>query len=196
MSTIEKRIELDIIDFEKLKRLIEEKCHPEPNTGCLLWPGARHQFGYGSIRYKKKTYSAHRIIYQAHFGKIKSNDVVRHKCDVPQCCNIEHLLIGTQADNMKDVSIRNRARNQYSGAVYCKNSHLFSLITKGGIRKKICRICNNETQKKRRANNKRPLTEKEKVSRKIYREKNKEKMKEYFKEYYLKRKMEKENGDY
>lgn len=34
--------------------------------------------------------------------------VIRHKCDHPYCCNIEHLEIGTQLDNVRDMIKRGR----------------------------------------------------------------------------------------
>lgn len=35
---------------------------------------------------------------------------IRHKCDNPSCCNIEHLEIGTAKDNARDKVKRNRSR--------------------------------------------------------------------------------------
>ena len=37
------------------------------------------------------------------FGEIPKGMVIRHKCDNPNCCNIEHLEIGTQKDNIEDM---------------------------------------------------------------------------------------------
>jgi len=34
--------------------------------------------------------------------------VIRHKCDNPSCCNIDHLELGTIQDNVNDMMIRNR----------------------------------------------------------------------------------------
>lgn len=37
--------------------------------------------------------------------------VIRHTCDNPRCINPKHLLIGTQADNIRDMDTRGRRRN-------------------------------------------------------------------------------------
>lgn len=50
----------------------------------------------------------HRIVYEECFGVIPPGMKVRHGCDNPACINPEHLNIGTQADNMRDASVRGR----------------------------------------------------------------------------------------
>ena len=50
----------------------------------------------------------HRYIYEECFGIIPDGLMVRHKCDNPACINPEHLLLGTGADNSKDMINRNR----------------------------------------------------------------------------------------
>jgi hypothetical protein len=37
--------------------------------------------------------------------------LVRHTCDVPACCNPDHLLLGTTADNVADKVARGRAQH-------------------------------------------------------------------------------------
>ena len=60
----------------------------------------------------------HRIAYTLSKGPIPHGLVVRHSCDVPRCCNPDHLLIGTLLDNNQDKVDRNRqARGEGAGTV-------------------------------------------------------------------------------
>lgn len=52
--------------------------------------------------------SMHRLVYEECFGEIPLGLVVRHKCDVKNCINPEHLELGTQSDNVMDTVKRNR----------------------------------------------------------------------------------------
>lgn len=64
--------------------------------------------GYTRIRYNGKHERLFRILYMKQYGEIQNGMVIRHKCDNPWCCNIEHLEIGTRKDNVKDMIERNR----------------------------------------------------------------------------------------
>lgn len=81
-----------------IKRTIRDE-----QSGCLIWTGHKHTFGYGLIFRNNKTEYVHRVIIDAPSGL-----VVRHACDNPACINPEHLSLGTQADNIADAVKRNR----------------------------------------------------------------------------------------
>lgn len=49
-----------------------------------------------------------RWIWEQNYGEIKNGLMVRHKCDNPRCINVEHLLLGTQTDNVADREERGR----------------------------------------------------------------------------------------
>jgi len=51
---------------------------------------------------------AHRIAYELSKGPVPKELIVRHTCDNPPCCNPNHLIPGTDADNAKDKSERGR----------------------------------------------------------------------------------------
>jgi hypothetical protein len=68
--------------------------------------------GYGRVNVGGVIRLAHRVAYCKHHG-LHLEDiegmVVRHKCDNPPCVNPEHLELGTQAQNLADMSERGRA---------------------------------------------------------------------------------------
>ncbi|MFA8669446.1 HNH endonuclease [Escherichia coli] len=77
-------------------------------TPCIIWYGARSSAGYGQVRIKGKTVYVHRLAYQEVHGEIPKGLVIRHKCDNPSCYNVDHLILGTQRQNMQDCSVRGR----------------------------------------------------------------------------------------
>ena len=83
--------------------------HPDLGTKCLLWTGYRESCGYGMIGIRhKKIIKTHRLAWLLRFGSIPEGVEVCHKCDVPECVNVEHLFIGSHADNMKDGTSKSR----------------------------------------------------------------------------------------
>lgn len=82
---------------------------PEPNSGCLLWLGVVHPTGgHGWLRYAGRAQPAHRFSWENSFGPIPAGLKVCHRCDVPSCINPLHLFLGTQADNMRDMTRKGR----------------------------------------------------------------------------------------
>ncbi len=79
---------------------------------AVCWPfigtlGGRDGRGYLRLNGKKQL--AHRIVYALHYGEIPDKMVIRHKCDVPNCCNHTHLELGTRAQNEQDKFERDRS---------------------------------------------------------------------------------------
>lgn len=60
----------------------------------------------GYPRIHKKLVFRH--VYEQMYGEIPKESVVRHTCDNKLCINPEHLILGTQLDNIKDMIERNR----------------------------------------------------------------------------------------
>lgn len=67
---------------------------------------------YGQIRYQGKIWIASRLSWVHHRGPIPEGLCVLHKCDNPKCINPEHLYLGTNKDNTKDILDRGRRQDQ------------------------------------------------------------------------------------
>jgi len=78
------------------------------STGCWEWKGSQATGGYVQMKINKKCVLVHRLSYELHKGEITEGLQINHTCDVKHCVNPEHLYEGTQSDNMKDRSRRNR----------------------------------------------------------------------------------------
>lgn len=77
----------------------------ENEKGCKIWSG-KVAWGYGvaSVKNSVGYVWVHRASLSRKLGRdIKPNHFACHTCDVPLCCNPDHLWEGTQADNMRDM---------------------------------------------------------------------------------------------
>lgn len=82
----------------------------DPSTGCWIWPLSPSQ-ECGKVRYSGKKVTAYRYSYMRAKGAIPDGLVVRHTCDNRRCVNPEHLVLGTQAENIRDMVSRGRQRS-------------------------------------------------------------------------------------
>lgn len=82
---------------------------------CLVWMGHRDAAGYGQLGITRKGerfrgVRAHRVVWEHHNGPVPDGLFVLHSCDNPPCVLIEHLHLGTHADNMREMTERGRAK--------------------------------------------------------------------------------------
>lgn len=79
---------------------------------CWIWTGQIGHYGYGVMGLwdgkKLKQIRTHRLSYELHRGKIPDGLCVLHRCDNPACVNPDHLFLGTQTDNLKDMRQKGR----------------------------------------------------------------------------------------
>ncbi len=75
--------------------------------GCILWPTqakdlrSRIKVGHGELE-------RHTAAYLLAGKTLTAGSLIRHTCDVPNCINPDHLIEGTQKQNMADAIERGR----------------------------------------------------------------------------------------
>jgi len=78
-------------------------------NGCHICTShAANTHGYPKLSVNNRSHNMHRVLYEEAFGPIPEGMVVRHRCDVRMCINLDHLVIGTWADNNADQAERGR----------------------------------------------------------------------------------------
>lgn len=97
--------------MSSLHSFIEKIRQSDEEDGCWLWQGATGSDGYGRVRRRGVTHSAHRFAYGLFKGPIPEGLCVMHRCDVPLCVNPTHLVLGAKADNSRDMLRKGRDRN-------------------------------------------------------------------------------------
>ena len=146
----------------------QERLIPEPNSGCWLWEGAIDGSGYGIIGRKGTTLKVHRLAWEAANGQIIPEGMrICHRCDVPACCNPNHLFLGTQQDNVTDMINKGRFKGGSSLnalKTHCPYGHAYTpenTMTYNGMRS--CRQCNRERATPSLYPNRRKLSPSEKA---------------------------------
>lgn len=80
-------------------------------NGCIEWQAAKKD-GYGVFnRDGKHTILAHRMSWILEYGDLPKGSVLRHTCDNRPCVNVQHLMIGTHADNVADKISKGRGND-------------------------------------------------------------------------------------
>lgn len=101
---------------------------------CLEWTGCLNSDGYpraalnGNLNTK-----VHRVVKQLTTKENIEGKVVRHTCDNPKCINPDHLLLGSNLDNIRDRVERGRTFKRITKE---KISEIHRLISEGRLNKK------------------------------------------------------------
>jgi len=83
---------------------------------CWIWAASKRSKGYGAFVWTDPggrivQGRAHRFAWQLARGPIPEDMCVLHHCDVPACVRVDHLYLGTRADNNADMIAKGRKRN-------------------------------------------------------------------------------------
>jgi DNA-binding CsgD family transcriptional regulator len=117
------------------------KVEKQGPAGCWLWTGWRMKGGYGDFRARidgvDRHVSAHRWAWFEVNGEIPAGMVICHHCDNPACVNPDHLFLGTQQDNVRDMVAKGR-QNRLRGG-----EHATSKLTPEDV-EELRRLVNGE----------------------------------------------------
>lgn len=114
---------------------------PEPMSGCWLWTGPVDDFGYGRFREEapsKKKVRAHVLSCRFHGKLLPPGFVWRHTCDLPACVNPDHLIPGSDGDNVADMDARGRrALGERAPCVKLTESEVIEIFHAPGSQREI-----------------------------------------------------------
>lgn len=77
-------------------------------SGCREWTGVLSTNGYGRLHFHRKRYYAHRLAWKLTYGSLPTEGLILHRCDNRKCCNVDHLYVGDQRQNLRDCYERGR----------------------------------------------------------------------------------------
>lgn len=131
-----------------------EKVDIRSEGECWPWKASYKGPGYGVFYDGERLVGANRFALALKLGRpLLPQERSRHTCDWPPCCNPNHLIVGTQKDNMRDKSERGRHHSQKK--TRCPNNHPYDSVhhRKDGRRVRVCLTCKRESyhRKKREA---------------------------------------------
>lgn len=108
---------------------------------CWVWTKGKHRQGYGQMWVNKKCWLTHRLSYLLTHGTLSSSEKVLHRCDNPPCVRPDHLFVGTQKDNVDDMT--SKGRHGHANKTHCPRGHEYTVENtyRYPNGKRACRVC-------------------------------------------------------
>ena len=102
---------------------------------CWLWTAAvsnpklldqiDESRAYGIFWNGKRLVGAHRFVYELTRRPLQQGEIVMHLCDRPRCVNPDHLMVGSQPQNIRQAVVKGR----FKGNPFCGSSRHGSKLT-------------------------------------------------------------------
>lgn len=107
----------ELKDIDNHKKPIVVEVNENGCWNCISH--SQHPDGYVYVHSDGDKIKLHKRVLEMKIGrklKVDCDELTRHTCDNPQCCNPDHLIIGTHQENYDDMVARGRGYWQnYTG---------------------------------------------------------------------------------
>lgn len=113
---------------------------------CWEWQGGKTGVkgkavsGYGAFWTNGRQRPAHEVAYFLTKGIIPIGKQIRHTCDNPGCVNPDHLILGTQSDNILDAVKRNRRNDPLNEQAVKVIRWMLKHCPKRGLQSKLAKL--------------------------------------------------------
>lgn len=119
------------------------------SDGCWEWTARVSPEGYGEF-WDDRNVRAHRFSWSLVNGPIPDGLMVCHRCDNPRCVRPDHLFLGTNRENIRDMMAKGRhsVMSVRASQTHCIRGHAFDAVNtnykQDGRRQcKACKIIRN-----------------------------------------------------
>jgi len=95
-----------------LERIETHVIRPSNTNACTRWRGRSNEKGYPRCWHDDQLKRMSRLLWEQANGPIPDGYCVLHRCDNPECLNLNHLWSGTAKQNREDMVAKGRSRWQ------------------------------------------------------------------------------------